>query len=50
MTTTVAARIRSFVIVSDTLGLRGVFAIGNYMHNNVPTDAKVIRVFINNAV
>jgi len=45
LTNTGAARIRTFDIVSDKHGLRGVFAIGNYMHSNVSTDDKFVTVF-----
>lgn len=35
-------RIPPFDIVSDTLGIGEVFAVGNYMHGNVTTDGKVV--------
>jgi len=44
LTNTGAARIRPFVVVPDTLGVGGLFAVGNYMHSNVSTDGKVVTV------
>jgi len=50
LTNTGSARIRPFVIVSDTLGVGEIFAIGNNMHRNVSTNGKVTTVFKNIAI